>query len=144
MRYTIGCQIEGKTPFLKKGNAHGIYAFGKYGFNFILSTENLDKKDLKDTFIYVSENIKDIEFIISVLSECYRRDDVAFSPKKKSDYIRQFYPVKIDSSNFPFLLGEKFKNTTVKDKSKKNKVNIDLFCLKNIKSDFLSKDNLSK
>lgn len=57
--------------------------------------------------ILVFNTIEEAQLYCQILARSYRRDDVWHSPSLKSKKIRRFYPVKIDSSNFPYKIKER-------------------------------------
>ena len=110
MRYTIGITMIDKET---KDTVEGYYSIGGCGFSAILDESNLKrlKKDnkLNEYWIYVFDNVEDVEYFCRYLSRAYRRDDVWGNDKLKSKKIRRFYPLKIDSSKFNLILDEEFR-----------------------------------
>lgn len=114
MRYTIGVSMEDKyTGVIEEG----FYGIGFLGLTSIIGEDSV-KGSLKENrtlySIYVLDNIEDAEFLCRKLSRSYRRDDVWKNSGRKSRKIRRFYPLKVDSSKFPFLLDEKKHTNRIK------------------------------
>lgn len=116
MRYTIGYSDYNKET--EKSTDNGLFANTSYGLPFILTLDNVKPEDFNKTSIYVSDDIDEIKKAITILAVSYRRDDVWLSPHKKSKRIRRFYPVKIDSSKFPYTISKEpaCKPSTLKTK----------------------------
>ena len=112
MRYTIGSTIEDKMLGKKTG---GYYVLGPY-HEFILSEwgerqEKISKESNHTHYqIPVFDDIETATIYAQSLARSYRRDDVAIDCRKKSRKIRHFFPVKLDSSNFPYVIGDKAKD----------------------------------
>lgn len=122
MRYTIGCRIEDKTfgqPI------DGIFASNSY-VSFVLNEwgEEQEKRnnESKNRYyrIFVFDDINLATVCAQSLSRAYRRDDVARDPSKKSKKIRKFYPVKVDSTKFPYTI-------EIKEDGGEKKLNKDRF-----------------
>ena len=108
MRYIIGYEAIDKFKKARpKSNIEDKGCKGVYAMDWILPfilTKNINEKT-------ISEAKKEV----SRLSKAYRRDDVAFSPNKKSRLIRNFFLIKLDSPKCPIIVKEENK-----EKSKKN------------------------
>lgn len=114
MRYTIGYSDINKVT--GKICENRIYALTDYGLGFLLNPKNkIDSEEAGKTRIYVSDNIEEIKKLVTILSNCYRRDDVWLNSTKKSKLIRNFYPVKIDSSKFPYIVKKEKQRTVTVD-----------------------------
>lgn len=118
MRYIIGYEAIDKeklknpnNPYIKDEGCKGLYAFNwlAYILNNKTKPETIEK-----TKLMVFDDLEEAEKEISELSKAYRRDDVAFSPKIKSRYIRHFYLIKLDSPKCPVIIDE-----STKEKPKK-------------------------
>lgn len=95
MRYAIGCQVKRKG-MIGPGFS-GIYVQDEYALPFIKTSLTEET-----VLIPIFDSDKDAELFAQILARSYRRDDVWLNDKLKSRSIRKFYPLKIDSSNFPF------------------------------------------
>ena len=119
MRYIIG--YEAIDKFKKahpKSNIEDKGCKGVYAMDWILPftlTKNINEKTISETKIPVFYDLEEAKKEVSRLSKAYRRDDVAFSPNKKSRLIRNFFLIKLDSPKCPIIVKEENK-----EKSKKN------------------------
>lgn len=102
MRYTIGVSIWKKTS--PDDVCEGIYGFGPFMIPYI-HTPNRDAR-LKDSVFPVFSNAADAEHFARVLSRDYRCDDICpHGRRARSSYIRRFYPLKVDTKEFPYNYG---------------------------------------
>lgn len=103
MRYTIGISIWKKaTPDVISS---GLFSFGWFGLNHIIPLPYAPDCNIKMDFLPVFDNAADAQAYARHLSRRYRFDDTASTGKKhRSAYIRRFYPVKIDTKEFPFRI----------------------------------------
>ena len=101
MRYTIGASMWKKRK--PDTVVEGIYGFGHYAIPYI----HIPDKDakLKDSVFPVFSNAADAEHFARVLSRAYRCDDTyVHGRQSRSSYIRRFYPLKIDTKEFPYQI----------------------------------------
>lgn len=124
MRYTIGVTIKEK---FSSDSYTGFCATNRSGRTFCLCNwgEN-EEKATKDYYgeyyrIPVFNDIKTAQIYAECLCRQYRRDDVWLLPKEKSKKIRHFYPVKVDSLNFPYSISLSIKHCNLE--FKKNRFN---------------------
>lgn len=103
MRYTIGVSIEPKHKG-KDGKSEGLYALGFAYMPYLLKMNKFKYDEKYMTTIMVFDDIETATIKARSLSRAYRRDDVAWDKTKKSKSIRRFYPIKIDSQKFPFVI----------------------------------------
>lgn len=98
MRYTLGCKIYNKET---KTSREGYYLTSKFLPYF---SESVDSD--KNKYLFVYDSADEINKDIKELARSYRRDDVGWAHQKweKSKQIITFYPIKIDSSLFPYVL----------------------------------------
>lgn len=101
MRYAIGCEMKAKEARYNKKDCNGIYTFDSLGFPYILTEDSV--KESKQIHLPVFETAEEAKNYAQRLARSFRRDDVAFQ-EGKSKFIRNFYPVKIDSLNFPYVI----------------------------------------
>lgn len=112
MRYSIGLEIIDKSS---KHSESGLYGVSLLGFRNILTKENIGKyiacSDKPQCFVF--EDATSAELFARMCTRRYRRDDVC-TKEWKSRKIRNFYPIKIDSLNFPFLIARSFLSEDIK------------------------------
>ncbi len=99
MRYVIGVTFTKKSDGSKYD---GYYAKGEYGFSFVLTNYSY-KENQENIIIPVFNNINDAITYSQMLSRAFRQDD-SWIKKGRSQMIRRFYPVKLDSSKFPYTV----------------------------------------
>jgi len=105
MRYTIGVEM---IP--KEGNAKATYIKGIFAstgwFYEVLTPEGFKRviERKRKAFIPIFDDAETAQTFAQGLSRAYRRDDCG--PGKnltiKSKIVRKFYPIKVDSLNFPY------------------------------------------
>lgn len=106
MRYTIGCRIEDK---ILGQPSEGLYVWGPYSA-FLLAEwgEKQEKANKEHRYEYyrilVFDDIKAATIYAQSLCRRFRRDDVGKVNTRKSNKIRHFFPIKVDSSNFKYSL----------------------------------------
>lgn len=138
MRYTIGV-----TMIDKKTKEKDCGFFARYGLLAlgIIVTDTHDVNN-RDYNLLIFDNIEDAEKYSQILSRAYRRDDVWLNPKIKSKKIRRFYPLKVDSLNFPFELEEiktyPFKRNRFDEETKEIQGYYKLEKIKKVKETYLS------
>lgn len=109
MRYVLGVAcLERET----EQYCEGIALVDKYGLYPYIGTKSgieqkLDRDEEIRTIIY--DDLESIQKTISDFSKRFRREGVSkphqtwLKPKRSF----RFYPIKVDSSNFPYKVGEK-------------------------------------
>lgn len=132
MRYAIGYMKKNKQK--NTIDCHGIYAYGDFFLPALLSfdTEKVKEDRFKRTFIPVF-TLEEGKKAVKILSNAYRRDDVAFNKKIKSRFIRNFYLIKVDSSKFPYALEDINKENHMENKRLQLKATGQYYCIKAIK-----------
>ena len=115
MRYILGMSSYNK---LTKERWEGIATINGWGLYPQVRTiekikELLNNEDNKPINTKIYNSIEEIQKDISDFAIRCRRDDVWHKEQiwKKSKYILNFYPIKVDSSKFPFKVkkNENFK-----------------------------------
>lgn len=106
MRYILCMRSETKETKESWEGYATIHSLGLYPS--VLKEETIKEK-LKNNekiLVKIYEDIESIQKDISEFSKRCRRDDVWHKEQiwKKSKYILKFYPIKVDSSKFPFKL----------------------------------------
>jgi len=99
MRYAIGVEVENKYNHQKINN---LYCFGAFGLDYLINKNNKEITTRVVTF----KNLEDAQLMLSYLARHYRRNDVAYTLKKKSLYIKKWYLIKLDSLKSPIKLTE--------------------------------------
>lgn len=104
LRYAIGCSVMEKN----RKHTEGLYVRGVYGLPYILC----DITNATNCEVCVFNSPEAVKAYIRQLSSTY---NLEFSSRAKRldvnrDYFR-FYPIKVDSSKFPFKLSKKPKST---------------------------------
>lgn len=99
MRYAIGIEMISK----KTGQLHakGYYAWDFGGAILKVGEENLDYPRL-----YIAQDLESARKFVRECSIAYRRDDVWLRTNMKSQYIRNFFLLKVDSPKFRAILDE--------------------------------------
>ena len=116
MRYILGISIVDKdTKEVREGYAR-VDSLGLYPNLLTIKKAYEELEQDKEVKVIVYDNLEDLQKDIERFSKAFRRDDVHRDDQiwQKSRKIRKFYPIKIDSSNFPF----KVKETNLKTKNK--------------------------
>lgn len=92
MRYAIGFRVQNRDESIDDG----IYAFGKYGFAFILTPEKFESE--KDYRIPILNSLEDANAYLKYLREIYAYE---FNERQKVHNLRRenfrIYLVKFDS-----------------------------------------------
>lgn len=99
MRYAIGVEMISK----KTGQLH---AKGYYAWCFGGEILRIGEKNLDSTKIYIAKDLAAAKKFVKACSAAYRRDDVWLRPNIKSQYIRNFFLLKVDSPKFRAILDE--------------------------------------
>lgn len=108
MRYVLGVSCYNKET---KKLIEGIAIIDKYGMYPNIGSETVIKDFLSEgkkveTIVY--DNLDSIQKVISDYSVRFRREGVSKPHQKwyKTKRTFRFYPIKVDSSRFPFKIGE--------------------------------------
>lgn len=116
MRYILGISIIDKdTKEVREGYAR-VDSLGLYPNLLTIEKAYEELEQDKEVKVIIYDNLEDVKKDIERFSKAFRREDVHRNDQiwQKSRKIRKFYPIKIDSSNFPF----KVKETNLKTKNK--------------------------
>lgn len=127
MRYILGISIYNKE---KKTTKEGYAVLNSLGlFPSLESISDIEKTldEDKEVCTKIYNSLEDIQKEISDFSVRFRRDDVWGKHQiwKKSRAIIRFYPIKVDSSKFPFKISKLTPTGKLKSKVKDNIIRLE-------------------
>lgn len=107
MRYIIGVEITDKN----NGNqVRGVYGYDGLGLSNIDDAIYIKGGKPRLAKIPVFYNLADARDFLKNTARNFRRDDVAYRPNVKSQKIRKFYLLKLDSPKCRIKLGKKIRS----------------------------------
>lgn len=99
MRYTVGVEINIEFKDGSHENMNGLLISGFCGIHEVLpyNSQSLEKEKT----LIVFDSTEDATLYAQAMARSYGKDN-SWHGKKIEKMTRNFYPVKIDSANFPF------------------------------------------
>lgn len=127
MRYILGISIYDKEKKITKEGYAVVNSLGLFPSLEKISDIQKTLDEDKEVCTKIYNNIEDIQKEITDFSVRFRRDDVWGKHQiwKKSKVIIKFYPIKVDSSKFPFKISKYAPISKLKCKAKDDIVRLE-------------------